>query len=72
MNFFYVCANKLIQISSNPVLVTRRQEEQGDIILGQSIDYNIHRALVKEEQENKKENLHSNIQIKSVFSANCR
>ncbi len=42
---------KLIQISSNPVLVTRRQEEQGDIILGQNIDYNIHRALVKEEQE---------------------
>ena len=42
---------KLIQISSNPVLVTRRQEEQGDIILGENIDFNIHRALVKEEQE---------------------
>ncbi len=42
---------KLIQISSNPVLVTRRQEEEGDIILGENIDYNIHRALVKEEQE---------------------
>ena len=42
---------KLIQISSNPVLVTRRQEEEGDIILGENIDFNIHRALVKEEQE---------------------
>jgi len=42
---------KLIQISSNPVLVTRRQEEQGEIILGENIDYNIHRALVKEEEE---------------------
>ena len=42
---------KLIQISSNPVLVTRRQEEEGDIILGENIDFNIHRALVKEEEE---------------------
>ena len=42
---------KLIQISSNPVLVTRRQEEEGDIILGENIDYNIHKALVKEEKE---------------------
>ena len=42
---------KLIQISSNPVLVTRRQEEEGDIILGENIDFNIHRALVKEEQD---------------------
>ncbi len=42
---------RLIQISSNPVLVTRRQEEEGDIILGENIEYNIHRALVKEEEE---------------------
>ena len=31
--------------------MTRRQEEEGDIILGENIDFNIHRALVKEEQE---------------------
>ena len=31
--------------------VTRRQEEEGDIILGENIDFNIHRALVKEEQD---------------------
>ena len=32
-------------------MVTRRQEEEGDIILGENIDFNIHRALVKEEQD---------------------
>ena len=42
---------RLIQISSNPVLVTRRQEEEGNITLGENIDYNIHRALIKEEKE---------------------
>ena len=42
---------RLIQISSNPVLVTRRQEEEGNITLGENIDFNIHRALIKEEKE---------------------
>jgi len=42
---------RLIQISSNPVLVTRRQEEEGNISLGDNIDFNIHRALIKEEKE---------------------
>jgi hypothetical protein len=42
---------RLIQISSNPVLVTRRQEEQGNIVLGENIDFNIHKALIKEEKE---------------------
>ena len=42
---------RLIQISSNPVLVTRRQEEEGNIVLGENIDFNIHKALIKEEKE---------------------
>ena len=42
---------RLIQISSNPVLVTRRQEEEGNISLNENIDFNIHRALIKEEKE---------------------
>jgi|TARA_B100001964_G_C14258006_1_gene613528 hypothetical protein len=42
---------RLIQISSNPVIVTRRQEEEGEIIMGDNIDSNIHRALVEEERQ---------------------
>ncbi len=39
---------RLIQISSNPVIVTRRQEEDGEIL---SYDNKIHRALVEEENQ---------------------
>ena len=40
---------RLIQLSSNPVLVTRKQEEEGNIIFGDNIDSDIHQALVEEE-----------------------
>ena len=40
---------RLIQLSSNPVLVTRKQEEEGNIIFGDNMDSSIHQALVEEE-----------------------
>ncbi len=40
---------RLIQLSSNPVLVTRKEEEEGNIIFGDNIDSDIHQALVEEE-----------------------
>ena len=40
---------RLIQLSSNPILVTRKQEEEGNIIFGDTIDSEIHQALVQEE-----------------------
>jgi SNF2 family DNA or RNA helicase len=40
---------RLIQLSSNPILVTRKQEEEGNIIFGDNIDSDIHQALVEEE-----------------------
>jgi|TARA_B100001964_G_scaffold219569_1_gene261774 superfamily II DNA or RNA helicase len=41
---------KLIQISSNPILVTKKQEEEGEIIPGDTIDFDLHRALSEEDR----------------------